>query len=222
MKKLFSLIWVGLLVIGGSCKPRYNPHHVKYDAVTEQKIKQLYTQLGSYELSYPIFKKAMFGFYHLNYSKKRFITIVDFTKPASQHRFFVIDLKRRKIRYKTWVAHGKNSGNLIYATRFSNRNGSKMSSLGFYKTAETYRGKHGYSLKLDGLEKGINHRARRRYIVIHGAKYVNASYVGRSWGCPALPVHLATPIIKKIKRGSCVFIYANDRQYLAKSKYLVQ
>lgn len=222
MRNLSSLVWLCLLLFYWGCKPRYNPHRVVYNAATEQKIKRLYAQLGTYELSYALFKKAMFGFYHLDFSKKRFITIVDFTKSATQKRFFVIDLKRPQVLYKTWVAHGKNSGGLMYATRFSNRNGSKMSSLGFYKTAETYQGKHGYSLKLDGLEKGINHRARRRYIVIHGAKYVNARYVGKSWGCPALPTHLATPIIKKIKGGSCVFIYAQDATYLRQSKYLIK
>ena len=96
----------------------------------------------------------------------------------------------------------------------------KMSSLGFYKTAETYKGKHGYSLKLDGLEHGINHRARRRYIVMHGAKYVSAANVGRSWGCPAVPMKLTKPIIDLIKKGSCLFIYADDKDYLKKSKYI--
>lgn len=91
-----------------------------------------------------------------------------------------------------------------------------MSSPGFYRTAETYYGKHGYSLKLDGLEEGVNDHARERLIVIHGADYVSTDFInkhgriGRSWGCPALPLHLTKEVIDLIKEGSCLFIYTDD------------
>ncbi|HAS44475.1 MAG TPA: hypothetical protein DCS93_28615 [Microscillaceae bacterium] len=189
---------------------------------TTQEIKRLYHKLGlKPHLKFHIFKKAVCGQRHLYFQNKRLLTIVDFTKPAYQKRLFIIDVVNKKLLYRTYVAHGLNSGNYSYATKFSNRNGSKMSSLGFYKTSETYRGKHGLSLKLDGLESGINDRARKRYIVMHGAKYVSARGVGRSWGCPAIPLHLTKSIIHLIKEGSCLFIYANDPLYLKQSRYLV-
>jgi hypothetical protein len=123
------------------------------------------------------------------------------------------------------VAHGKNSGENI-ADSFSNDSKSLKSCLGFFLTAETYTGKHGYSLKLDGLEPGINDNARQRAIVIHGADYVSASFaqqhgrLGRSWGCPALPTDRSKEIIDKISQGSCLFIYGNDPKYLKNSKIL--
>ncbi|OJJ14920.1 hypothetical protein BKI52_40920 [marine bacterium AO1-C] len=188
---------------------------------TTQEIKRLHKKLGLQKyLKFHIFQKAVYGQRHLYFRNKKILSIVDFTKPAYQKRLFVIDLAKKKVLYRTYVAHGLNSGNYSYATKFSNQNGSKMSSLGFYKTSETYKGKHGFSLKLDGLEWGINHKARQRYIVMHGAKYVSAKSVGRSWGCPAIPLHLTHPIIHLIKGGSCLFIYANDRRYLDKSKYM--
>ena len=138
---------------------------------------------------------------------------------------YVIDMNRCKILFHTYVAHGQNSG-LEYASRFSNEPESLTSSLGFYVTSGTYMGKHGYSLQLRGLEKGINDKAFDRDIVIHGAEYVNEDYIraqgyiGRSWGCPAVSEKLNRPIIDKIKNGSCIFIYAKDRKYLVKSRIL--
>lgn len=143
------------------------------------------------------------------------LTIIDYTKASHRERLFVIDLKNIKLVFTTLVAHGKNSG-VHYATRFSNKNRSLMSSPGFYRTAETYYGKHGYSLKLDGLEEGVNDHARERLIVIHGADYVSTDFInkhgriGRSWGCPALPLHLTKEVIDLIKEGSCLFIYTDD------------
>ena len=125
--------------------------------------------------------------------------------------------------FESVVAHGRNSGSL-YATDFSNRSNSHQSSLGFYLTGETYRGSNGYSLRLDGLEKGFNDNARARAIVIHGAKYANPSIcrggqrLGRSFGCPALPEQLNRPIIDAIKGGTVLFIYAEDPNYLSQSQ----
>ncbi|UEG48872.1 murein L,D-transpeptidase catalytic domain family protein [Ferruginibacter lapsinanis] len=153
------------------------------------------------------------------------ISIVDFSKPSSQKRLFIIDLKNYRLLFNTYVAHGANSGK-EYANQFSNRPESYMSSLGFYKTAETYIGKHGYSLHLQGLERGINDNAYMRDIVIHGADYVNDQYVrlqgyiGRSWGCPAVPEKLSKPIIDKIKNGTCLFIFSPNKNYLAQSQII--
>lgn len=153
------------------------------------------------------------------------ISIVDFSKPSTQKRLFVIDLDSRKLLFNTYVAHGQGSGE-IYARHFSNRPSSNQSSLGFYETSETYNGKHGYSLKLEGLEKGINHLAEQRAIVIHAAPYVSDQYIrskgflGRSHGCPALPEQLSKPIIEKIKNGTCLFIFGPDNRYLRLSPVL--
>ena len=112
------------------------------------------------------------------------------------------------------------------ASNFSNALQSYKSSLGFYQTLGTYMGGHGYSLRLEGLEKGINDNANRRDIVIHGAPYVNESlirsqgYIGRSWGCPALPENLNKPIINTIKNGTCLFIYGNNKSYVKRSKII--
>ncbi len=120
------------------------------------------------------------------------LTIIDFSKPSTEKRLFVFDIQNMKVLYQTYVAHGVNSGTL-YAKRFSNKPGSNMSSLGFYITGETYIGQHGYSLRLDGLETGINNNANKRAIVMHSADYastgfINArGYLGRSYGCPAIP-----------------------------------
>jgi hypothetical protein len=127
--------------------------------------------------------------------------------------------------FNTYVAHGVNSG-LEFANRFSNIPSSLQSSLGFYQTWETYTGKHGYSLQLNGLESGINDNASQRAIVIHGAPYVSESfirsngYLGRSWGCPAIPEPIVKPLIDRIKNHTCIFIYANDKKYLHQSPIL--
>jgi hypothetical protein len=167
-------------------------------------------------LSFDIFNKAITGFEHTeNLKKKNIITIIDFSKPSTEKRFFVIDLENEQLLYNCYVAHGKNSGD-IYAVSFSNVSGTLKSSLGFYLTAETYFGDHGYSLRLDGTEKGINDNAREREIVIHGADYVGDDFIkrygrlGRSWGCPALPPELSKKIIDLISGGSCLYIYGKD------------
>lgn len=140
------------------------------------------------------------------------VSIVDFSKPSSEKRLFILDLKNYKVLFNTLVAHGRNSGREI-ATYFSNQNSSFMSSPGFYITKETYEGKNGYSLKLEGIERGINDNAFERGIVIHGADYVcdayvnSQGYIGRSQGCPAVPVQMNRPIINTIKNGTCLFVY---------------
>jgi len=177
-------------------------------------------------LSFEIFRLAMTGFEKVTgLQNKKIITIIDFSKPSVQERFFVIDLDNKQVLYKALVAHGKNSGENL-AESFSNDSKSLKSCLGFFLTAETYIGKHGYSLRLNGLEPGINDNARNRSIVIHGADYVSADFVnqhrrlGRSWGCPALPINCSKEIIDKISNGICLFVFANDPEYLKVSKIL--
>jgi hypothetical protein len=150
------------------------------------------------------------------------ITIIDFSLPSTQERLWVIDLKKAKVLFHSLVSHGRNSGDLM-AEKFSNIPGSFTSSPGFYTTGETYFGRHGLSLKLNGLEEGINDKARERDIVIHGADYVAPDFIskhgrlGRSHGCPAVPTELSNEIIETIKDGSCLFIYVPKESYTANS-----
>ncbi len=197
-------------------------------------IEEVYNNLETNKNVLPnlkSFEKGLLGFYALKEQgkiKKNILTIVDYSLPSYKKRLWVIDLNENKILYNTLVAHGVNSGK-VYASKFSNRADSNKSSLGFFATGETYIGSHGLSLKLDGLEKGINHKARMRDIVVHGAPYVSKSYIqsskhkilGRSQGCPALPQKLSKNIIKIIKNKSCLFIYAPDDNYTKKSKLIV-
>lgn len=160
-----------------------------------------------------------------NELEKPLLTVIDFTLPSTEKRLWVIDVDKQEIVLNTVVAHGRNSGELM-AERFSNTPESYQSSVGFYKTAETYQGKHGYSLRLDGLEKGFNDKARDRAIVIHGADYAREEFakitgrLGRSLGCPALPTELSAKVIDLIKNGSLLFIFGKDQNYLTKSPLL--
>ena len=179
--------------------------------------------LRSTGLDFEVFQRALTGYLFLKNSdstalRKSVIWVVDFSKPSTQKRFWVIDLEEKKLIYSTWVAHGQGSGQTI-ATTFSNQPNSYQSSLGFYKTAEIYYGKHGRSLKLDGLDKGFNDNARERSIVIHGADYVSKDFIrktgrlGRSQGCPALPLEVSQEIIDKIEGNSLLFIYGDSNSY---------
>lgn len=188
--------------------------------------RQLYRSLQlEGRVAYSVFEYMLAGYRQLGTSGPPIVTLIDFSKPSTRERLFVFDLKEKKILFSSVVSHGKNSGD-VYATSFSNRNGSHKSSLGFYRTGSTYRGRNGYSLFLDGLETGFNDRARERAIVIHGAAYSNPSVaasagrLGRSFGCPALPQALSRPIIDTIKNGTLLFIYADDPDYLAHSPVL--
>lgn len=157
-------------------------------------------------------------------SNSRYLTIVDFSQSSRKKRFYILDMHNNKLTWNTFVSHGKNSG-VDMADRFSNRINSEQSSLGFYVTKKTYHGKHGLSLRLDGLEEGFNHNAEARGIVVHGAAYVNAgrvnsTYMGRSQGCPALPENEYAAIINLIKDGSVMFIYSPSEHYLQSSTML--
>jgi hypothetical protein len=175
--------------------------------------------------SLPLLELALNGYAQLQDKlKKPLLTVIDYSLPSTQRRLWIIDLRQQKILLHTVVAHGRNSGALL-AEKFSNRPESYQSSLGFFQTGEAYLGKHGYSLRLDGLEAGINDQARARAIVIHGAEYAKetvaatAGRLGRSLGCPAVPPDLSMPLIKLIKEGSLLFIYGKDPNYLRMSKF---
>lgn len=146
--------------------------------------------------------------------KADIITIVDYSKPSKEKRFFVIDIKKQKLLFHELVAHGKGSG-VDRAAAFGNGDGTHMSSLGAFVAAETYFGKHGYSLALDGMDKGVNDNARARAIVVHGAWYVSEKFVkqhgrtGRSWGCPALDEAISKKVIDTIKNGSLLYIWTD-------------
>lgn len=195
------------------------------------EVSMIYNKLeGMNRPAYDVFEKGLEGFEQLKSEGKipdnrEILTIIDFRLPSSEKRMWIIDMKSLQILHHTYVAHGRNSG-LKYAEEFSNRSGSHQSSLGFYLTAETYFGKHGLSLRLDGQEKGINNNARSRAIVLHAAEYANPEFVkrngrlGRSFGCPAIPVDEHKKIIEQIKGGTAFFIYYPDKDYLNKSNYL--
>jgi len=146
---------------------------------------------------------------------RNLLGIIDYSLPSTTRRFWVVDLANKRVLFHELVAHGKNTGENM-ATSFSNKEGSLQSSIGLFKTSSTYVGKHGYSLKLVGLEKGINDNAEARAIVIHGAWYVSDDFakkygrLGRSWGCPAVSTTVAKPLIDKIKDGVLIFVYYPD------------
>jgi len=190
----------------------------------------LYTvlHLDSLGLSKEAFDRAMSGFTRFDaagkLSNNEVVSIVDFSLPSSRKRLFVIDVKNSKLLFNTYVSHGRGSGTAS-ATRFSNRPESFKSSLGFYITGDTYIGQHGYSLRLEGQEKGINDNAQKRGIVMHSADYVDErlvhqqGYIGRSEGCPAIPESLHRAIIATICNGSCLFLYSHDKYYTAHTRF---
>jgi len=191
----------------------------------------LFTEAGTsphQALSPTIYQLAAYGYHKLESTKKitnPILTIVDFSKPSTEKRLFIIDMRTGKVLVHSLVAHGKNSGEKV-ATQFSNTESSYQSSLGFYITGSTYNGGNGYSLKLKGMEAGFNDKAEQRAIVMHGADYVsehaikNLGRLGRSWGCPAVSQKEHKMIINLIKQGSCLFIYAPQQQYISSSHLL--
>ena len=153
------------------------------------------------------------------------LAIIDYSLPASKQRFWVFDLARRKLLIEDHVAHGRGSGDEM-ATRFSNDMGSRQSSLGLFRTAETYYGNFGYSLRIDGLEPGINDLARKRKIVIHAGEYVDPIWIqlkggiGRSYGCPTVRPNIINKVVENLKDGQFLFSYYPDPHWLNQSLYL--
>lgn len=180
--------------------------------------------LESHGLAKEAFEYAFKGYKALlnagRVAKAQVLTVADFTKSSREKRLYILDVESHKILMQTYVAHGRNSGG-EYATSFSNAPESHKSSQGFYVTKNTYRGGHGLSLILDGVEKGINDNAESRKIVVHGANYIGSDDLkGRSFGCPAVANKLSKKVIQTIKDGSVLFIYHPANSYLNKSRIL--
>jgi hypothetical protein len=202
---------------------------ISVDSVYNSHINSLYSDLHLKEkgLALPVFEKALTGFYNLRQlglvPRKSILTIADFDQLSTKKRLYIIDLQQKTLLLNTWVAHGQNSGG-DEANVFSNINNSFSSSLGFYLTGEVYRGIHGKSLKLDGLDEGFNSNARSRSIVVHGAAYVSEGTIkalgrlGRSQGCPAVAPEVADKVIQTIEDKTVLFINKSDEKY--HSKYL--
>ena len=215
------LLCGALLLMAGSPRVHHEegtevPTHDTLLVPQVDSCQLIYKEMGlSAWVGEKAFREAYDGYRQIKDRKKEILTLIDFTKPSNEERLLVLDMVEGKLLFHSLVAHGRNSGDL-YATRFSNRPESHQSSLGLYLTEGTYIGKNGYSLRLNGLEKGINDNALARAIVIHGAAYADPSVcrggrrLGRSWGCPALPPALNRPIIDTIKDGSVLYIYGEN------------
>lgn len=244
MRNIFIPISVGLLCTSFTIIPTvqkansattavavFQPTKADLSFITADAATVLYAtiNLQQYGLSKPAFNYAWKGYQQLLEKKlirrSNYLTICDFSQSSRQRRLYIIDVVNNKLITHTYVAHGKNSG-AEYATKFSNTPESLQSSLGFYITSDTYMGEHGLSLRINGVDPGYNDKALERSIVIHGAAYVDAArakagiFMGRSWGCPAVPQKESTTIITTIKNGTCLFIYHPSRNYLLRSKIL--
>ena len=175
-----------------------------------------------------VFEKAISGYMKLDEAEKisnHLLTVIDFNLSSTKKRMWILDMDTNEVVYNTYVAHGQGTGG-EFATKFSNTPNSHQSSLGFYVTGETYYGKNGLSLFIDGMEKGFNSNARKRYVVIHGADYAEPEFInrigrlGRSYGCPAVPNKIAKDLIHKIKGKSVVYIHKDNKKYLENSDFL--
>lgn len=194
----------------------------------EPSAKPSFSEALDHRVNKTAIESAIIGYKNLQlkgHSFRENLVVIDYSKSGNDTRFYVINMRDTTLTHSLLVAHGRNTGEL-YAMNFGNKVGSYKSSLGFFKTAETYTGKHGLSLRLDGLEKGINDKARERAIVIHKADYVSYDFIakhgrlGRSHGCPALPEENYKQVINTIKNGCLLFIYGDQDQYKDQSALL--
>lgn len=214
-----------LVIEEGGEKVKTSSNTISTAELFVQHVNSVYEQAELFKsgMNQDVFKKALIGYYNLRKTQllsaqKAVITIIDFSKKSSQKRLWIVDLENNKLLFHTLVAHGQGSG-LDMATNFSNKANSHQSSLGFYVTSDTYQGKHGLSMRLEGMDKGFNTNARDRAVVVHGADYVSESFVkthgrlGRSHGCPALPTELTQTIINVIKGQTCLFINGPEKKY---------
>lgn len=191
----------------------------------DKELHATYNALGAEQegMRFEIFAKAMTGYLNLRQGgklaeDKQVLTVIDFDLPSTKKRLWVLDLGKKEILFHTLVAHGHNSGE-NEANSFSNTDQSNMSSLGFYATGSEYEGKHGHSLRLEGMDEGVNSNAAARSIVMHGADYVSEDFIkqngrlGRSLGCPALPMDQYSQIIDVVNGGTCLFLNKSDVGY---------
>ena len=226
---LFALVFVYFASTGYKASRTVTPVVSPDSAIIQDSLASrpsLYDQLNLKQigLNKAIFDYAINGWQKID-TAKSVLTIVDFSQPSTHKRLYVVDLAKKKLLFNTYVAHGQKSGGLV-ANEFSNTQSSFQTSLGFYKTLNTYMGKHGLSLQLKGLEKGFNDNVYDRNIVLHGADYACEEFIrkngrlGRSQGCPAVPYAESKGIIQAVKGGSCLFVYAPNSDYLKRSAYL--
>ncbi|MCS0323500.1 murein L,D-transpeptidase catalytic domain family protein [Vibrio diabolicus] len=213
MKKLILLFIWTFLSASPFAFAKQADNEVK-SHIQQNQIEQVFKQAKlDGVVDFKLFRDAYIAYKKTPDRKKSVLTIIDYSKPSTEKRFYVVDLDKKKLIYNTYVSHGVNSGKKT-ATQFSNVVNSRKTSLGTFLTDTTYYGSNGYSLRLDGLSSGLNDKARERYIVVHGADYANPSfikkngYLGRSWGCPALPKKLSREIIDTIKGGSVIYASA--------------
>jgi hypothetical protein len=215
------LIFTGLMSNSAEAIPTKNASQNLFDEISSDSMSGMPSE-NVFTTAYQGFSilKAMPGVV-----KKEILTVIDFSLPSTEKRLWIIDIANKKILFNDYVAHGRNSGNNAAAS-FSNVSGSYKSSIGFYVTAETYHGKHGLSLRLEGMDKNFNCNARNRAIVMHGADYVSADFIqqygrlGRSLGCPSVSMDIHEEVINTIQDGSTLFIYYPDPLFLQKSSVL--
>lgn len=225
MKKV--LVIASIILISSTSIFAIDPKSEKSELLTNF-VESTYNLLKSEgkKPDFELYKRGIVGYLNLKKQNKlsnsKYLTLIDFRLSSNKKRMWVIDLKSNRVIYHSLVAHGRNTGN-EFAKVFSNTPNSNSSSLGFYLTGETYYGKHGLSLRLDGMEPGFNNNARKRAVVMHSADYVDPSYtdsygrIGRSFGCPSIPVKGHKELINKLANKSCLFIYYPDKEYLKKS-----
>ena len=227
---------VGFIIIIGWTPVKTNKNNASFKAAPTAKelfaqyVNTVYqtARLQETGLDVEVFQKALTGYFNIKSANKlpqnsSIITVVDLAKSSCQKRMWIIDLLSKQLLLNTWVAHGQGSGDDM-ATTFSDINDSHQSSLGFYLADDVYMGKHGRSLRLDGLDEGFNGSARARGIVVHAADYVGEGAIaemgrlGRSFGCPAVSPYVVDQVINTIKGKTVFFINGNDANY--NSKYL--
>lgn len=207
-----------------------NPSLTFKEEIKEETDVYSVLNLSEYGLSNDVFQLALKGHNKLKTEGKLenpdILTIVDFSQTSKNKRMYVIDFQEQELLFHTLVAHGRNTGG-EFAKNFSNVNGSHKSSLGFYITKNNHMGSRvGYSMIMEGVEKGFNDNAKNRQIIMHGADYATENFItrtgrlGRSYGCPAVPPELIKPVVSTIENGTCLFIYYPDSEYLSKSSLL--
>lgn len=226
MNTIFSLISMAALAISSPISPSNTTGHARgqFDVKTEvnhlsPKAPELNKKVLTYALT--AYQSAI----NKGAVKKSILTVIDYSLPSSKQRMWIFDLNKERLLFQTYVAHGQNSG-MTTANHFSNQSSSKATSLGTFVTKDTYIGSKGLSLNLQGLEKGFNDNAYNRRVVVHGAWYVEPSFIkqsgraGRSWGCPSIAKSLAKPVINAIKGGSVIFAYYPDSNYFSHSRFV--
>lgn len=225
---VLSLLQVNCINLGGRNYMTPSPSNNNPD--TESYFTWFYETLGSEtpKPEYEVFKKALTGFFNLKAGSKiknNLLTIIDFSLSSNRERMWIVDMNKLKVVNYSLVAHGRNSGD-EFPQYFSNKPSSNQSSLGFFLTDDIYYGRHGMSLYLDGIEPEVNDKARERAIVMHGASYVSRDFIrtygrlGRSYGCPSIPIENHEEVISLLSGRSCIYIYYPDVKYLDNSPLL--